>query len=80
MVSRDQLDVLPKKIRPNRPNGSGEKQRKTAKVGVFWLFFANRVVPEGRILMRTKNLDSPGDFTLENIYPTVCRAFQADIL
>ena len=65
-------------FRPNRPKGSGEKQRKTEKVGFFWRFFANSVVPESRILMRTKNLDSPGDFTLENIYPTVCRAFRAE--
>ena len=62
---------------PNRPKGSGEKQRKTEKLGVFWLFFEDSAVPEGQILMRTKNLDSPGNFTLEIIYPTVCRAFRA---
>ena len=56
---------------PNRPKGSGEKQRKTEKVGLFWLFFEDSAVPEGRMLMRTKNLDSPANFTLENIYPTV---------
>ena len=62
---------------PNRPKESGEKQRKNEKVGVFWLFFEDSAIPEGRILMRTKNLDSPGNFTLENIYPSVCRAFLA---
>ena len=77
MVSTGHLGALPKKIHPNRPKGSGEKQRKTEKVGVFWLFFEDSAVPEGRILMRTKKLDSPGDFTLENIYPTICRAFRA---
>ena len=66
-----------KKFHPNRPKGSGEKQRKTEKLGVFWLFFEDSAVPEGRILMWTKKLDSPGNFTLENIYPTVCRAFRA---
>ena len=77
MVIRGHLGALPKKIHPNRPKGSGEKQRKTEKVGVFLLFFEDSAVPEGRILMRTKKLDSPGNFTLENIYPTVCRAFRA---
>ena len=65
-----------KKIHPNRPKGSGEKQRKTEKVCVLAVF-KDSAVPEGRILMRTKNLDSLGNFTLENIYPTVCMAFRA---
>ena len=66
-----------KKLHPNWPKRSAEKQRKTEKLGVFWLFFEDSAVPEGRILIRTKNLDSPGNFTLEIIYPTVCRAFRA---
>ena len=61
-----------KEFHPNRPKGSGEKQRKTEKVGVFWMFFEDSAVPEGRILMRIKNLDSPGDFTLKtSIQPSV---------
>ena len=66
-----------KKFHRNRPKGSGEKERKTEKVGVFCLFFEDSAVPEDRILMRTKNLDSPGNSTLENIYTTVCRACRA---
>ena len=50
------------------------------KVGVFWPFFENIFVPECRILMRTKKLNSPGNFTLENICLTFCRDFQADTL
>ena len=55
MVIRGHLGALPKKFHPNRPKESGEKQQKTEKVGVFWLFFEDSAVPEGRILMRTKN-------------------------
>ena len=71
MVSRCHLGALPKKFHPNRPKGSGENERKTEKVGVFCLFFEDSAVPQGRIL------DSSGNFTLENIYPTVCRACRA---
>ena len=53
---------MTKKNRPNPPIGSGENERKTVKVGVFWAYFANIFVPEGQILMTTKNLNSPGNF------------------
>ena len=49
-------------------------------MGVFWPYFANIFVPEGQILMRTKNLNSPSNFALEIIFPTFCRAYGDDIL
>ena len=51
----------------------------TVKVGVLWPYFANIFVPEGQILMTTKNLNSPGNFELETIFPTFCSAYGDDI-
>ena len=64
---------------PNRPIGSGGNERKTVKVGVFWPYFANIVVPEGQILMTTKNLNSPGNFEMETLFLTFCSAYGDDI-
>ena len=81
IVSRGYLDILlPKKIHPNRLIGSGENERKTEEVGVFWPIFAIIFVPEGQILMRIKKLNSPGNFTSENVCSTFCRAYGDDIL
>ena len=80
IVSRGYLDILPKKISSKSANRKWGKWAKTRKSGCFLAFFENIFVPEGRILMRTKKLNSPGNFTLENICPTFCRAFRADTL
>ena len=50
------------------------------KNGCFLAFFENIFVPEGWILMRTKNVNSSDNFTLENICLTFCRDFRADTL
>ena len=61
---------------PNRPIGSAENDR---KVGVLWPYFANIFVPEGQILMTTKNLNSPGNFEMETLFLTFCSAYGDDI-
>ena len=49
-------------------------------MGGFLAFFENIFVPEGWILMRTKNVNSSDNFTLKNICLTFCRDFRADTL